>query len=269
MQRLMLSVLMVLLLSATTLTAVANSAPSHDGWDALLQRHVQWTDDGTASVVDYAGMRAQRGQLDAYLEALAEVTATEFDGWPKPDRDAFLINAYNAATVQLVLTRDPLPESIKQIGGWFSSPWKQSFVPLLGQTRSLDEIEHGLLRGSADYDDPRIHFAVNCASVGCPALRPEAYSGARLDAQLQDQTARFLRDASRNRYLPEADRLEVSRIFDWYGGDFERHSGGVAAFLAGQATALRLDPALARRLQAGKIRIGFTDYDWRLNIARP
>ncbi len=85
-----------------------------------------------------------------------------------------MINAYNAYTVRLILIRHPNLESIKDLGSLFQSPWQQGFVPPLGQTRSLDDIEHGMIRGSGRYRDPRIHFGVNCASIGCPALRPEA-----------------------------------------------------------------------------------------------
>lgn len=112
---------------------------------------------------------------------------------------AFLINAYNAATVALILTRYPELDSIKELGSLLRSPWKRRFVDLLGARRSLDDIEHELLREAPDFAEPRIHFAVNCASLGCPALRPEAYEAERLEAQLADQTRRFLRDRSRNR----------------------------------------------------------------------
>jgi hypothetical protein len=258
---------LVLLLSALPLQAGFDS--SHAAWTRLLQEHVRWSEDGSASTVDYAAFARQADALAAYLDTLGRVDATTFSSWPKPERDAFLINAYNAATVQLILTRYPDLESIKEIGGWFGSPWKQSFVSLLGQKRSLDEIEHELLRGAADYDDPRIHFAVNCASIGCPALRPEAYAGKQLDAQLQDQTRRFLRDRSRNRYDPARESLVVSRIFDWYGEDFVRHAGGVGAFLASQADALALPADAAARARSNDLPVRFSNYDWRLNRTSP
>lgn len=259
--------LVSLLLMASPLQAAFDA--THAAWNALLQAHVHWHADGTSSDVDYAGMAGESDALDAYLAQLAVVDAASFASWPQPEREAFLINAYNAATVQLILTRYPQLESIKDLGGWFSSPWKQKFVALLGANRSLDDIEHGLLRGASDYNDPRIHFAVNCASIGCPALRPEAFVGEQLDAQLEDQTVRFLRDQERNRYAAGRDRLEVSRIFDWYGDDFERHAGGVANFLSRYSNALQLDVARSQRLQAGDISIAFAEYDWRLNRVRP
>jgi hypothetical protein len=262
---------MVLLLLMTGSAAATDGAfnHSHAAWSRLLTRHVHWNTAGSASRVDYAGFAEDAGGLAAYLGDLAGVDERTFRGWSKADRDAFLINAYNAATVQLILTRYPDLKSIKDLGGLFSSPWKQEFVDLLGQHRSLDSIEHGLLRGASDYTDPRIHFAVNCASVGCPALRPEAYVGARLAAQLQDQTDRFLGDRDRNRLAADGSSLQVSRLFDWYGADFDAHAGGVRTFLADHSAVLGLNATTARDLRAGHLAIGYTDYDWSLNGPRP
>lgn len=254
---------------ATAMAAAAAFDRSHAAWTGLLGRHVQWDRDGSATRVDYAGFAVDAAQLSAYLKALSGVPSSEFRGWSKDDREAFLINAYNAATVELVLTRYPELESIKDLGGLFSSPWKKRFIDLLGERRSLDDIEHDLLRGAADYSDPRIHFAVNCASIGCPALRPEAYAGTTLREQLEDQTRLFLRDRSRNRFDADSGQLEISRIFDWYGQDFEAHAGGVRAFLADRATDLGLDAGRAVQLRSGKMPIVFGEYDWSLNRTAP
>lgn len=241
---------------------------SHAAWSDLVSRHVQWNSEGSASTVDYAGFKRDSTALDAYLARLSKIERNTFDAWEQNDRQAFLINVYNAATVKLILSRYPKLESIKDLGGLFSSPWKKEFVDLLGERRSLDSIEHGLLRGANDYRDPRIHFAVNCASIGCPALRPQAFVGAKLDAQLQEQTSRFLRDRSRNRYDAKANKLEVSSIFDWYAEDFDAHAGGVSVFLADHGEALGLDAPTRERLRKGKIPITYTDYDWKLNSAQ-
>ncbi len=167
-------------------------AYDHGAWDTLVKRHVQPIRGGVATQVDYAGMARDHVALKAYLDGLAAVRNEEFSRWPKPERLAFLINAYNAWTVELILTAWPDVKSIKDLGSWFRSPWKKSFIPLLSETRSLDNIEQGLIRAKGVYDEPRIHFAVNCASIGCPALRAEAYTAARLDAQLADATRLFL-----------------------------------------------------------------------------
>lgn len=240
--------------------------PLVEPWTDLLARHVHWSEDGHASAVDYAGLAGDRAALQDYLQALAAVSEVDYRAWPPPRRMAFLINAYNAFTVELILREPQLPDSIRDLGGWFSSPWKLRWFELLGETRSLDEIEHQWLRGDPEHADPRIHFAVNCASIGCPALRPEAYVAERLAAQLADQTRRFLADRSRNRL--DGRRLLISPIFRWYAEDFAAGwQGGdsVAAFLALHGEALGLSAAQIEALREGELRLGYSDYDWRLN----
>jgi hypothetical protein len=257
--------------------ALLASAPSmaqafdhgHTAFSRLLQRHVAWNAAGTATSVDYAGLHKERTLLQAYLRELATVRETDFRRWSTAQRQAFLIDAYNAATLELVLQRYPDLRSIKDLGNLLQSPWKRRFVALLGSQRSLDEIEHQLLRGAADYRDPRIHFAVNCASIGCPALRPEAYRADSLEAQLADQTRRFLADRTRNRFDAREQTLEVSKLFDWYADDFDRHAGGVPAFLASHAQALGLPPTIAIRIKQGQIPLQYLAYDWQLNRRQP
>lgn len=250
-------------------SAAAQAADlDHGLWDGLLQAHVAAISNGHATAVDYAGMARERARLRTYLRALAAVKPAEYRQWPKADRLAFLINAYNAWTVELVLTRYPDLDSIKDIGGLFGSPWKMRFIPLLGETRSLDDVEHGLIRAEGVFEEPRIHFAVNCASVGCPALRGEAYVGTRLDAQLEDTTRRFLADRSRNRFNPKTQRLEVSKIFDWYQQDFERGWGGytqLVQFFSRYADALADTDDSRKMLRTGRFRLAYLDYGWTLN----
>jgi hypothetical protein len=229
---------------------------------------VHWNTEGTATTVDYAGFARDRAALKAYLAALSAVPRADFDAWPKAERTAFLVNAYNAYTVELILSAWPDLASIKDLGSLLRSPWKQRFFVLLGAQRHLDDVEHGLLRGAPDFDEPRIHFAVNCASIGCPALRPEAYTAAALEAQLDDQTRRFLRDRTRNRYDAATATLAVSPIFDWYEDDFARASGSVEAWLARYAGELADLPEARGRIGRGAVSLDFTDYDWALNAAR-
>ncbi len=260
-----------LLTGLLAVSAQLQAAPAfdHGVWSQLLQQHVYWTSQGHASVVDYRGMRTDKPRLQTYLTALSAVSRQDFDGWSRDAQLAFLINAYNAFTVQLILTQYPDVKSIKDLGSLFQSPWKKAFVSLLGQTRSLDDIEHGLIRGSGRYRDPRVHFAANCASIGCPALRPEAYLPAQLDAQLDDQTRRFLGDRTRNR-LGDGD-LIVSPIFKWYREDFGQGFSGdktLSDFLARYADLLGLSAAQASDLRTGRLVITFDDYDWHLNDDR-
>ncbi len=245
---------------------------SHAAWTALLRQHVRLLRGGQATQVDYAGLAAERAsggsRLKAYLDSLSAVGAAAFAAWPRAERQAFLINAYNAFTVTLILTRYPDLKSIKDIGGLLGNPWKPRWIALLGGKRSLDDIEHAMLRKRGDYDDPRVHFAVNCASIGCPALREEAYVATRLDAQLDDQALRFMSDRTRNRYHVARGRLELSKIFDWYGEDFRLGHRGLTslpAFAARYADQLADGPADRARVRAGTVDIAFADYDWALN----
>jgi hypothetical protein len=244
---------------------------SHAAWSALLAKHVVSIDGGKASQVRYAGFAQDRAALSAYLAALSAVTPAEFERWPKADRIAFLVNAYNAFTIELILTRYPDLKSIRDLGNVvLNSPWKRRFFTLLGKPQHLDGVEHETLRKPGVYDEPRIHFAVNCASIGCPMLREEAYVGARLDAQLEEQTRRFLADRSRNRYSPERGALEVSPIFDWYRKDFESGFGGVRSreqFFARYAALLADRPEDRAAIENGTVPLRFLEYDWRLNDA--
>ncbi|HSM20582.1 MAG TPA: DUF547 domain-containing protein [Rubrivivax sp.] len=242
----------------------------HAAWTALLKTHVVVLRGGQASQVRYAGFAADRAALGAYLDTLSAVGESRFAGFSMPQRMAFLINAYNAFTVELILTRYPDLASIKDLGSLFQSPWKPKWVPLLGTKVSLDEIEHEMLRARGRYNDPRVHFAVNCASIGCPALREEAFVPERLDAQLDEQTLRFMSDRTRNRYDPARGRLQVSKIFDWFGEDFRLGHRGIhslPAFLARYADVLADAPADRERVRAQQAAVDFLDYDWKLNDA--
>ncbi len=263
MKRLLLA--FVLLVSAN---AVVAAKFDHSVWDGLLQDHVQMINHGQASQVDYGGFLQKRAVLRTYLSQLSAVNATDFTNWSQPERLAFLINAYNAYTVDLILTRYPKLDSIKDLGSLLQSPWKKSFVLLLGKTLSLDDIEHGMIRKPGDYNEPRIHFAVNCASIGCPGLLNEAYISTKLEAQLEMVTQAFLADRSRNRYNVTTGRLEVSKIFDWYQEDFERGWKGwhkLDQFFAHYVDSLTDTPEAKASVIAGGIKIRFLDYDWALN----
>jgi hypothetical protein len=247
------------LLLALLLMPIAAQAfdHTHAAWSSLLRAHVVVLAEGRASQLSYAGMAHHRTPLKAYLAGLSAVTRQQFEGWTRAEQMAFLINAYNAFTVEKVLTRYPELRSIWDFGKLFGNPFKDRFFTLLDAKASLDAIEHELLRKR--YGDPRIHYAVNCASVGCPMLREEAYAAPRLEHQLEEQAQRFLSDRTRNRLRD--GRLEVSRIFDWFKEDF----GDRAAYFARYAVLLA-DGAQDRQLIAQKrAPLAFLDYDWALN----
>jgi hypothetical protein len=243
----------------------------HADWDAQLKQQVVVAASGVSSSVRYAGFKAQRGGLQATLATLSAVTAAEYAAWTKPQQLAFLVNAYNAFTIELILSRYPDLKSIKDLGGLFESPWKKKFFRLLGSERSLDDLEHGLIRAPGVFDDPRIHVAVVCASIGCPMLRNEAFVAERLDAQLDDAMRRFLSDRQRNRFDPANGTLAVSKIFDWYQKDFDQGHRGIASLktlFARYADRLADAAAAQAELRAGRYKLTYLDYDWALNDAR-
>ena len=241
----------------------------HAAWGALLERHVVVLEGGKASRVRYAGMAADRAQLERYLDTLSAAPRAEFDAWSRAEQMAFLINAYNAFTVEKILTRYPNLKSIWDFGKVFGNPFKDEFFVLLGRKFSLDAIEHGTLRKPGAYDEPRVHFAVNCASIGCPMLREEAYVAERLDAQLEQQAQRFLSDATRNRAA--GGKLEVSMIFNWFKEDWSSGYQGIQSreqYFAKYAKLLSEDPAQQKIVADGKAPISHLEYDWSLNDIR-
>jgi hypothetical protein len=233
---------------------------SHQAWDALLKKHVVLREGGKASLVRYDALAQDRAALKEYLDSLGRVGEAEFGAWTQAQRMAFLINAYNAHTVEKVLTRYPDIRSIWDFGRIFANPFKDRFFRLFGRPFSLDDVEQDYLR--KPYREPRVHYALNCASIGCPMLREEAYVPERLERQLEAQAERFLGDRSRNRFA--GGKLEVSKIFDWYGEDFEPRPG----YFARYAKLLADDPASQRLIAEGKAPLSFLEYDWSLNASR-
>lgn len=262
---------LVFLMTLAPDTARAEFDLSHPTWNELVRRHVVVFDGGNASQVRYAGFLHDRTALQGYLVTLSEVKQAEFDRWSKCERLAFLINAYNAFTVELILRNYPGVASIRDLGNVLRSPWRMRFFTLLGREQHLDGIEHDLIRRPGVYDEPRTHFAVNCAAVGCPMLREEAYVASRLDAQLEEQTVRFLSDRSRNRYNARTRALEVSMVFGWYRKDFEigvRGMESLEEFFAMHARLLADSAPDRQAISAGTVPIRFLEYDWGLNDAK-
>jgi hypothetical protein len=265
------------------LIAVCLSTPtwaldhSHKVFDGLLKKHVVVLQGGKVSQVRYPEFAKDRTALKAYLDELSAVKKSEFDGWSKSQQMAFLINTYNAFTIELILNHYPV-KSIKDIGSdFFDNRWKRKFFTLLGAPTSLDMVEHEMLRAPGRYDEPRVHYAVNCASIGCPMLREEAFTAEKLDKQLEEQAGRFLSDRSRNRYNKERGVLEVSKIFDWFAKDWTSNYKGINGvapiasredYFGRYAQLLTDDEAGRSAIKEGKVKINFLSYDWSLNEAR-
>ena len=237
---------------------------THPAWDALLKKHVRWSADGKQSRVDYKALSADRPALQKLLADWSAVSATAFAAFSREQQMAFLINAYNGFTLELILKQYPNLKSIKDLGSFVQSAWKKKFFTLLGEQRHLDWIEHEQLR--PQYADWRVHAAVNCASIGCPALRPEAFVAAKLDAQLDDGMQRFMADRSRNRV--EAGKLQISMIFKWFREDFEKGHRGVNSveeLAARYASALTDSASEQAQIKARQLPVTHLDYDWSLN----
>ena len=260
MKRLWLAYLLLLpALLPRTGFAADNEMPafdhSHKSWSQLLASYLN-----DQYRVDYKRWHGDQKRLDAYLNDLQKVSLTTYRSWSANQRKAFLINAYNALTVKLILNHYPVA-SIRKIGGFFSNPWKMEFFSLLdGKIRSIDPIEHEWLRKDPELRGPRIHAAVNCASISCPVLQSEAFVAERLDQQLDAATRQWLADPQKNRYDPTKKTLYLSKIFDWYEEDFGDSDEGILAFVK------RYGPQeWSKQWPPGKIEIDYLDYDWGLN----
>jgi len=224
-----------------TVIAIQVSVPDHKDWNALLLKYVRPNGD-----VDYKGFGNDVVALDSYLEALANNKPQ--DDWSKNEKLAFYINLYNAATVKLIVANYPT-KSIKNI----KSPWGKKRVALGDENISLGDIEHKILR---KMDEPRIHFAINCASYSCPRLVNKAFFAATMEEQLAAATKDFINDTTRNRITSE--KAELSEIFKWYKKDFE---------VAGKSVLDYINPYTEAELSK-KTKIQFLKYDWNLNEAK-
>jgi len=234
---------------------------------ALLNTYVR------GSRVDYAALHRNRVQLDGVISQFAVPARTEESEWTRAQRMALWINAYNALTLHAVVEHYPIEagwfsrgprNSIRQIEGvWTALTWN-----VAGRKVTLDDIEHRILRPS--FGDPRIHFAINCASMSCPPLAAIPYRAAHLDAQLDEAARAYLASPHGSRF--EGNRLHVSSIFKWYGDDFiERYAPAIAVNRSPRERAILGTvarygpPAIAAAARAGTLEIRYLDYDWSLN----
>ena len=266
-----LPLLLLSLVTANSLHAVEPATAfdhTHGAWTEFLKGVLPESDSLGVQEVDYARAQALEPVLNDYLQTLASVSETTFLTFDVVDQQAFLINLYNAAMIKKVLSRYPDIRSVWDFGRIFNHPFKHRFISLFGKKVSLDDVEHGWLRGRAALFDPRVHFAVNCASMGCPPLRRSAYMGATLDTALDEQAARFLSDRTKNGFDRKTMRLMLSPLFEWYEEDFSlQGQPGSHAYLARFAKPLGLSPLEAEALGNGELEITWSTYDWSLNAA--
>jgi hypothetical protein len=228
--------------------AWAGPKPDNRLYAELLAKHVR---DG---LVDYAGFKIEHPKLKEYLEHLAGINPDELS---REDAFAYYINLYNAATIDLVLENYPGIDSIKDIGGFFGNPWRIEFITLKGKKVHLDHVEHEILR--PDFKDPRLHFAVNCASLGCPPLHGKPFEGKTLDATLDELTRQNMADPAHTRL--EGDNLYISKVFDWFGEDWGRKEDKVAFVrkYSSSEQAAEIDQL------GGRLDLKYSQWDWTLN----
>jgi len=244
-----------------TLPAGATSLkPDHAPWARLLEAHLEQGEGGAPNRFDYGALKANGEDRAALRSYIASLEATDPDVLSRDEAFAFWVNLYNALTVEVVIDHYPVA-SIRDIAispGLFSTgPWGKKLVTVAGRELSLDDIEHGILR--PDFGDSRVHYAVNCASVGCPDLASRPYTGDELDAML-DRAARAYVNSPRGARV-ENGRLTASSIFKWYMKDFGGTEEGVLAELRKYA-----GPDLAAALE-NVSGVASYDYDWSLNDA--
>jgi hypothetical protein len=246
MKKIVLSAMVGILSMVASGSDAAQSAVDNNIYHGLLQSHV------IGGRVDYQGFSNDEQRLDDYLTVLEKVDP---DALTPPDQMAFYINAYNAWTIKLILSAYPNVRTIKDLGSLFQSPWKKEIVKLKERVVTLDHIEHDILRPR--FKDPRVHFAINCASISCPPLLDEPYDGTRLERQLDLVTKRFVNDPNSN--FIRGDTLHVSKIFKWFKADFNADILGFFKRYAEGEFKKRLDSRNA------EITIKYLDYDWSLN----
>ena len=230
---------------------LSTEVPNHTQFDELLQARVD-----AAGKVDYAGLKARPEELEAYLEMLA---VTDPAALSYNEQLAFWINAYNALVIKAVVDRYPTTSvrKLKPFGGFF---YRLKFQ-VAGKPYTLNEIEHDVIR--AEFVDARVHFALVCASVGCPALENRAFFANTLEERLEAATFNFVADAEKVRIERGERRVYLSKIFKWYASDFTEGYAGVADFLVDY-----LPPEDAEFLETEEVEFHYLDYDWTLNAQR-
>lgn len=221
--------------TTSSLEVVLENPPSHAAFSDLLKRYVS-----AAGNVDYVGLKKEHAALDAYITTLSANTPSS--SWSRNEKLAYWINVYNAVTLDLILDNYPLVKITDLEKG---KPWDKKLVTLGDDRYTLNQIENEIIR--PQFNEPRIHFAVNCAAASCPPLRNEAFVASKLEAQLEEQTRNFLRNEAYNALSGKT--LRASKIFDWYGEDF----GDLVEFIGKYIN-----------LPSGTS-IEFTEYNWLLN----
>jgi hypothetical protein len=243
----------------------------YSNYGEVLQTYVK---DG---LVNYGALQKNRKGIDQFVKEIGDVTKNEYENWARDQQLAFWINTYNGWFLKIVIDHYPIrggrllgvfyPEnSVQRIPGI----WDDIKTRTAGREVSLNDIEHKILRPI--FKEARIHFAIVCASIGCPALRSEPFRVSSLQRQLEDATRDFVNNPTKVRWNADEKKLELSKIFDWFSGDFasfadeswlklySKKQGGPVAFVSKY-----LPAAIVETLKKGKVKVDYLDYDWHLN----
>jgi hypothetical protein len=248
--------------SQATQASIASSVPlSYEDYGTVLRTYVNA--DG---LVDYPALQANPQVLENFITQLGTVPQDTYAAWSENEKIAFLINAYNAITLKSIIDQKPLKGSIKDIFG----VWNFKKHTVMGRSLTLDNIEHAILR--KDFQEPRIHAALVCAAISCPPLRQEPYTGENLDAQLDDQTRKWLASPVGLQIDRTQNRVAISSIFNWFGEDWQAQYAAEGKFTgsAKERSALNfisnyVNPKDKEYLEQGNYKLNYLNYDWSLN----
>ncbi len=248
----------------TTLTqkiVVNDTSSNYQNYNNVLQTHV--SDRG---LVNYQQLQANRQELDRFNQSFAMVSPETYNSWSEQEKLAFLINAYNSFTLQSIIDQNPLKKSIRDISG----VWKRRKFAIAGREKTLDNIEHDIIR--KEFNEPRIHMALVCAAMSCPILRNEAYTAEELDAQLDDQTRKFITSSQGFKIDRDQNIVYLSSIFKWFGKDWianykieNKFTGSKKEKAVLNFISQYLNPQDLQYLEQGKYKISYLKYDWSLN----
>ncbi len=242
--------------------AIASETPfSDEEYGAILQAYV----NGEGRV-NYVALQANSKPLKDFVAKLGAVSPVTYDAWSEPEKIAFLINAYNAITLESIVDRHPLDKSIKDIRG----VWNVNQHVVVGRSITLDTIEHEMLR--KDFQEPRIHAALVCAAISCPPLQQEPYTGEKLEAQLDDRVRKWLSNPQGLQIDRTQNRVSISAIFDWFGEDWQQQYAIENKFVGSAKDRAVLNfisnytsPEDKEYLEQGQYKLNHLDYDWSLN----
>ncbi|MGH7908355.1 MAG: DUF547 domain-containing protein [Thermodesulfobacteriota bacterium] len=245
---------------------------SHSIYDSLLKKYVK---NGR---VDYKRIKASSDNFSTYLRNLGSVNESDYSKWSREEKLSFWINAYNAFTIKAIIDNYPIKgrvfsiyprNSIRQIDG----VWDKLQFRAVGKTVTLEEIEHEILR--KQFNEPRIHFAIVCASLGCPDLRKDAYKANMINEQLENAATEFINNPQKGvRINPDDNEVKISKIFKWFGEDFIDEFGNTKSFndrdTKDRAVLNFVTTQLKSQedrtfLESNQFKISYLDYDWSLN----